>query len=193
MTANVLTDTQLRAWIKTGVPLARADGSGLTFTLSAAGTAAWVLRYRFGGAPRESTLGRYPYFSLAEARELARLHRARIQQGEDVTRAKRREKRASAATWACAQLAHDYKVKAFPTLAASTGEQRIAYCCPPAAPAGPRTPDHAQEELEAESVAYRMLLFSFSIFQRLRPAATSATTVSSAIGWEVTQALVYTT
>ncbi|MDS4059246.1 MAG: Arm DNA-binding domain-containing protein [Candidatus Contendobacter sp.] len=90
MTANVLTDTQLRAWIKTGVPLARADGSGLTFTLSAAGTAAWVLRYRFGGAPRELTLGRYPDLSLAEARKLARLHRARIQQGEDVTRANSR-------------------------------------------------------------------------------------------------------
>lgn len=132
MTANVLTDTQLRAWIKTGVPLARADGSGLTFTLSAAGTAAWVLRYRFGSAPRELTLGRYPDLSLAEARKLARLHRARIQQGEDVARAKRREKRASAAAWTFAQLAHDYKVKTFPTLAASTGEQRerhLAMAC----------------------------------------------------------------
>lgn len=132
MTANALTDTQLRTWIKTGVPLARADGSGLTFTLSAAGTAAWVLRYRFGGAPRELTLGRYPDLSLAEARKLARLHRARVQQGEDVARAKRREKRAAAAAWTFAQLAHDYKVKAFPTLAASTREQRerhLAMAC----------------------------------------------------------------
>ena len=124
MAANKLTDTQLRAWIKTGVPLARADGGGLTFTLSSAGTAAWVLRYRFGGAARELTLGRYPDLSLTEARKLARLHRARIQQGEDVARAKRREKQASAAAWTFAQLVHDYKVKVFPTLAASTREQR---------------------------------------------------------------------
>ncbi len=120
----------MRAWIKTGVPLARADGSGLTFTLSAAGTAAWVLRYRFGGAPRELTLGRYPDLSLAEARKLARLHRVRIQQGEDVARAKRREKQAAA--WTFAQLVHDYKLKAFPILAVSTREQRerhLALAC----------------------------------------------------------------
>jgi hypothetical protein len=28
------------------LPLARSDGDGLTFTLSRAGTASWVLRYR---------------------------------------------------------------------------------------------------------------------------------------------------
>ena len=132
MATNTLTDAQLRAWIKAGAPLARADGGGLTFTLSAGGAASWILRYRFGGAARELTLGRYPDLSLTEARKLARLHRARIQQGEDVARAKRREKQASAAAWTFAQLAHDYKVKAFPTLAASTREQRerhLALAC----------------------------------------------------------------
>lgn len=127
MTVNTLTDIQLRAWIKAGDPLARADGSGLTFTLSAAGTAAWILRYRFDGTPRELTLGRYPDLSLAEARKLARLHRARIQQGEDVARAKRRDKQASATAWTFAQLAQDYKAKVFPTLAASTREQRTQH------------------------------------------------------------------
>ena len=35
-----LTDTQLRAWVRAGKPLAgKSDGAGLTFTLSAAGAA----------------------------------------------------------------------------------------------------------------------------------------------------------
>jgi len=37
-------------------PIAKSDGNGLTFTLSAKGTAAWVLRYRFAGKARELTL-----------------------------------------------------------------------------------------------------------------------------------------
>ena len=34
-----LSDLQLRHWIKAGTPLAKADGNGLTFTLSTAGVA----------------------------------------------------------------------------------------------------------------------------------------------------------
>ena len=63
-----LTDIELRNWIKAGQPVAKSDGDGLTFTLSAKGTAAWTLRYRFGGKRKELTLGRYPELSLAAAR-----------------------------------------------------------------------------------------------------------------------------
>ena len=48
-----LTDLQLRHWIRAGTPLAKADGNGLTFTLSTAGVAGWILRYRHGGRRRE--------------------------------------------------------------------------------------------------------------------------------------------
>ena len=51
--------------------LAKADGDGLTFTLSAAGVAGWILRYRHGGRRRELTIGRYPDIGLAEARGIA--------------------------------------------------------------------------------------------------------------------------
>lgn len=54
-----ITDIEIRHWIRQGQPLAKADGGGLTFTLSAKGTASWILRYRHGGRPRELTLGRY--------------------------------------------------------------------------------------------------------------------------------------
>ena len=41
---GLLSDLQLRHWIKAGKPLAKADGDGLTFTLSAAGVAGWMLQ-----------------------------------------------------------------------------------------------------------------------------------------------------
>ena len=74
-----LTDLQIRHWVKAGVPLAKADGGGLTFTLSAG----WILRYSFGGRRRELTIGRYPDIGLAEARGIATLKRAEVQQGRN--------------------------------------------------------------------------------------------------------------
>ena len=78
-----LTDLQIRHWVKAGVPLAKADGGGLTFTLSAGGSAGWILRYSFGGRRRELTIGRYPDIGLAEARGIATLKRAEVQQGRN--------------------------------------------------------------------------------------------------------------
>jgi len=56
-----LTDTQLRAWVRAGKPLAgRSDGDWLTFTLSVAGAASWVLHYQHNGRARECSIERYP-------------------------------------------------------------------------------------------------------------------------------------
>lgn len=119
-----LSDQQIRRWIKAGVPLAKADGGGLTFTLSAAGTAAWVLRYRHAGKGRELTLGQYPDLTLKAARERARGERADVQKGVDVARERQRAKTAAAAAKSFRQLANDYMEKIFPTLAKSTVKQR---------------------------------------------------------------------
>lgn len=119
-----LTDVQIRKWIKDGNPTAKADGDGLTFTLSAKGTAAWVLRYRFGGKARELTLGRYPDITLAKARELAAEARVHIQQGRDVAREKQKATIERAAAKTLRELAADYMSKAFPHLAANTIKQR---------------------------------------------------------------------
>jgi Arm DNA-binding domain len=119
-----LSDVQIRNWIKTGQSVAKADGGGLTFTLSAKRTAAWVLRYRFGGKARELTIGRYPEITLAKARELATEARARIQQGADVAREKQRANIERAAAKSFRQLATDYMDRAFPALAANTIKQR---------------------------------------------------------------------
>ena len=68
---NVLVDVDLRRWLKDKRALAKSDGGGLTFTMSAAGTASWVLRYRSEGRQVELTLGRYPDVALAAARKMA--------------------------------------------------------------------------------------------------------------------------
>ena len=121
---GTLTDIRIRAWVKAGQPIAKADGGGLTFTLSAKGTAAWIVRYRFGGRSRELTIGRYPDISLAKARELATVARAQIQQGADVAREKQVTNIERAAAKSFRQLASSYMATAFPRMAANTIRQR---------------------------------------------------------------------
>ena len=87
-----LTDVELRNCIKAGQPVNKTDGDGLTFTLSAKGTAAWTLRYRIGGRRKELTLGRYPDMSIAKARELAAEKRVAVSQGVDVAQEKQTRK-----------------------------------------------------------------------------------------------------
>lgn len=119
-----LDDVQIRHWIAAGEPVAKADGSGLTFTLSAAGAAAWVLRYRHAGKPRELTLGRYPDLSLSDARSRARKERARIQEGRDVAVERQAKLRDAKSAKTVRELATDYMAKRFPHLSASTVKQR---------------------------------------------------------------------
>jgi integrase len=119
-----LTDIQIRNWIRTGAPQARSDGSGLTFTLSAKGTASWVLRYRYGGKPKELTLGRYPDIGLARARELTTAARAQIQQGKDVARDKQINSAQRAAARTFRELAASYMGVAFSGMAENTILQR---------------------------------------------------------------------
>lgn len=90
-----LTDIELRNWIKAGKPVVKTDGDGLTFTLSAKGPAAWVLRYRIAGRPKELTLGRYPDLSLTKAREEAAAKRVEVRRGVDVAQEKQLQKEAA--------------------------------------------------------------------------------------------------
>ncbi|CAN4276771.1 XerC Integrase [Methylophilaceae bacterium] len=119
-----LSDIQIKSWIRTGLPIAKSDGDGLTFTLSKNGTPAWVLRYRHGGRQKELTIGRYPDITLGKARELATEARANIQQGEDVARSKKLLARELANAKTLRELANDYLEKAKLVLAPSTFKQR---------------------------------------------------------------------
>lgn len=118
--AKVLSEVQLRAWLAAGKPISKSDGDGLTFTLSSAGAAAWVLRYRVGGRRRELTVGRYPDMSLQAARRIAARERLRVGDGVDVAAEKRRARHASLAAWTVRQTFTDYAEKVLATRKAST-------------------------------------------------------------------------
>ena len=115
-----MSDIQLRKWAKAGTPLARSDGNGLTFTLSTAGAAVWVLRYRFGSRRHELTLGCYPQLGLADARAVATMKRAEILQGINPGVEKRRARIVAAKDWTLRQLIQDYREKKLVSLARST-------------------------------------------------------------------------
>ncbi|MGF6610628.1 integrase [Paraburkholderia sp. WSM4175] len=116
--SNLLSDAQLRAWVRAGVPVAKSDGGSLTFTLSAAGTAAWVFRFRHGGRRQELTLGRYPDLSLSAARAAAAKRRVAVSDGSNPADEVRKAK--SRRDWTVRQLIADYRDKLLSTLAEST-------------------------------------------------------------------------
>ena len=117
---NLLDDIQLRRWVSAGERLARSDGEGLTFTLSAAGTATWVLRYRQGGPQKEVTIGNYPDISLAAARKAARDFRAAIDRGADPALEKQRSKARATKVSNVRTLVEDFRSKKLAGLAADT-------------------------------------------------------------------------
>lgn len=115
---NLLTDIQIRKWIRTGDPLAKSDGGGLTFTLSTVGAAVWVLRFRHAGRRQEVTLGRYPDISLAAARLMAAKKRLALVEGVNPADEVRKAK--SHRDWTVRELISDYKDLVLSTLAEST-------------------------------------------------------------------------
>lgn len=118
--SKVLSDLQLRKWMRTGAPVAKSDGEGLTFTLSAAGAAVWILRYRHGGRRQEVKLGTYPDLSLSAARDLAA--RKRVALADGINPADEIRKAKATTDWTVRQLAKDYREKVLATFAASTQE-----------------------------------------------------------------------
>lgn len=125
--SKLLADPQLRRLIAAGGPVAVSDGDGLTFTLSAAGTAAWTLRYRIGGRRRELTLGRYPDLKLTDARKAASKARVQVDSGLDVAAEKQRRKVADTQAWTVRELLRDYETRVAPGLAASTAFGLLNY------------------------------------------------------------------
>ena len=74
-----LNDLQLKKILPKKVRFELPDGGGLYIWVTTTGTKSWVFRYMIDGKPRRMTLGHYPAFSLADARQL---HGAAIQEVE---------------------------------------------------------------------------------------------------------------
>lgn len=102
------------------LPLARSDGGGLTFTLSRAGTATWILRYRSGGRQKELTIGNFPDIGLSDARKISREKRAEIDKAGDPAADKRRVKAMALKDWTVRQLINDYREKILAEMGDST-------------------------------------------------------------------------
>lgn len=65
----MLNDRQIKSLLRTGKPGRYADGAGLYFRVTAAGTGTWTVRYTNNGKRKEITLaGIYPHTTLADAR-----------------------------------------------------------------------------------------------------------------------------
>lgn len=108
---NLLNDLQLRRLVAAKEAVAKSDGDGLTFTLSQAGTASWVLRYRYGGRRKEVTLGNYPDLSLAAAREQARALRVSVDRGLDPSAEKREARARAMNAWTVRELVEHFREK----------------------------------------------------------------------------------
>lgn len=68
------------------------DQKGLFLLLTAAGSASWRFKYRYGGKERSLSLGLYPDVSLKEAREATELARIRLRSDVDPSAERRKAK-----------------------------------------------------------------------------------------------------
>ena len=86
--AKELSPLEVRRLLKPGRwSVGGIDGLGLQVTES--GARSWVLRLTVAGKQREMGLGSFPSVTLADAREKARAHRAKVEQGDDPITARR--------------------------------------------------------------------------------------------------------
>jgi integrase len=89
---------------KATVPGMYGDGNGLYLQIARGGSKSWIFRYRFKGhtskagkpVAREMGLGSVETFTLAEARERARLQRQLLADGIDPIEARKRQEMAAA-------------------------------------------------------------------------------------------------
>lgn len=91
----VLTDTAIKALKPRTAAYAKADGRGLVMEVLPTGSKVWRLRYRLSGRQEKVTIGGYPEFTLAEARDEAADMRRLVARGESPAAAKRRDKAAA--------------------------------------------------------------------------------------------------
>jgi integrase len=76
-----ITEAQLRAMKPTGKPQKISDGGGLYMHISAPGGMSWRYNFRYDGAQKTLTLGKYPEMGLREARDAHLEARRMLQNG----------------------------------------------------------------------------------------------------------------
>ena len=87
-----LTDTQIRRLKKHDKEKKVSDGAGLHLLLKPTGSRLWRLAYRFSGKQKTLALGKYPYVSLAEARQKRDAAKTLLANGVDPSQQAKAEK-----------------------------------------------------------------------------------------------------
>jgi len=122
-----ITDKEVRALIakaqREGKAQFQVDGTvpGLTISASKTGVASWYIRYRLAGKQKERTIGQYPAWGVAEARERAKELRREIDGGVDVAVEKQRQKQEALLAITVDMLAAEYFQKAEKGMTLKTG------------------------------------------------------------------------
>lgn len=112
-----------------GKEIVEPDGSvpGLSFKVTANGIGSWILRYYLAGKQKKITIGQYPAWGIADAREKAKQLRREVDAGTDVALEKRRQKKEARSAWTVNDLADYYLKLAVNDLAAHTYGQRSSH------------------------------------------------------------------
>ncbi|WP_428827679.1 tyrosine-type recombinase/integrase [Azonexus sp. IMCC34842] len=122
-----ITDKEVRALIakaqREGKAQYQVDGSvpGLTISASKTGRASWYIRYRLAGKQKERTIGQYPAWGAAEARDKGKELRREIDGGIDVAIEKQRQKQEALLAITVDMLAAEYFQKAEKGMTLKTG------------------------------------------------------------------------
>ena len=122
-----ITDKEVRALIakaqREGKAQYQAEGTvpGLTISASKTGVASWYIRYRLAGKQKERTIGQYPAWGVADARERAKELRREIDGGVDIAVEKQRQKQEALLAITVDILAAEYFAKAEKGMTLKTG------------------------------------------------------------------------
>lgn len=122
-----ITDKEVRALIakaqREGKAQYQVDGTvpGLTLSASKTGLASWYIRYRLSGKQKERTIGQYPAWGAADAREKAKELRREIDGGVDIALEKQRQKQEALLAITVDMLAAEYFAKIEKGMTLKTG------------------------------------------------------------------------
>lgn len=109
-----ITDREVRALIakaqREGKAQYQAEGTvpGLTISASKTGVASWYIRYRWAGKQKERTIGQYPVWGAADAREKAKELRRDVENGVDIALEKQKRKQEALSAVTVDMLAAEY-------------------------------------------------------------------------------------
>lgn len=109
-----ITDREVRALIakaqREGKAQYQAEGTvpGLTISASKTGVASWYIRYRWAGKQKERTIGQYPVWGAADAREKAKELRRDVENGVDIALEKQKQKQEALSAVTVDMLAAEY-------------------------------------------------------------------------------------